>query len=76
VPTPTEPRFTTPARRIRRRERHEPAVNFLLSIRLIERGVIDVSQIITHQMPRTRTDELKSLNGTDSGAIKAVILFE
>lgn len=52
----------------------EPAVNFPLSIRLIERGDIDVKQIITHQLPLSRADELKALYGADAAAIKTVML--
>lgn len=51
----------------------EPAVNFPLSIRLIGRGDIDVRQIITHQLPLERADELKALYGRDAGAIKTVM---
>jgi threonine dehydrogenase-like Zn-dependent dehydrogenase len=52
----------------------EPAVNFPLSIRLIERGDIDVEAIITHQLPLERAGELKTLYGRDAGAIKTVML--
>lgn len=52
----------------------EPAVNFPLSIKLIERGDIDVNQIITHQLPLTGAGELKALYGADTAAIKTVML--
>ena len=52
----------------------EPAVNFPLSIQLIGRGEIDVKQIITHQLPLARADELKSLYGADAAAVKTVML--
>jgi threonine dehydrogenase-like Zn-dependent dehydrogenase len=52
----------------------EPAINFPLSIRLIERGDIDVGAIITQQLPLSSAGELKSLYGRDDGAIKTVML--
>ncbi len=52
----------------------EPAVNFPLSIKLIERGDIDVNQIITHQLPLSQADGLKALYGADAAAIKTVML--
>ena len=52
----------------------EPAVNFPLAVRLIERGEINVNAIITHCLPLSRADELKLLYGGDSAAIKTVML--
>lgn len=52
----------------------EPAVNFPLSIKLIERGDIDVKQIISHQLPLMGADKLKALYGADAAAIKTVML--
>ena len=51
----------------------EPAVNFPLSIKLIERGDIDVKKIITHQLPLSGSDGLKTLYGADAAAIKTVM---
>jgi threonine dehydrogenase-like Zn-dependent dehydrogenase len=54
----------------------EPAVNFPLSLRLIQRGDIDVKQIITHRLPLQEADGLRALYGADAAAIKTVMLCD
>lgn len=52
----------------------EPAVNFPLSLQLIERGRIDVAAIITHRLSLDEAGALESLYGRDAAAIKTVML--
>ncbi len=51
----------------------EPAVNFPLSIRLIQSGRIDVRRAVTHTVPLRQAQELRALYDRDSGALKTVL---
>ena len=51
----------------------EPAVNFPLSIRLIQSGRIDVRRAVTHTVPLHQAQELRVLYDRDSGALKTVL---
>lgn len=52
----------------------EPALNFPLSIQMIQSGRIDAVRIITHTVSITDAAILKELYGKDSPAIKSVII--
>ena len=51
----------------------EPAVNFPLSIQLIQSGRIDVRRAVTHTLPLRRAQDLRELYDADSNALKTVI---
>lgn len=54
----------------------EPAVNFPLSIKLIQSGRINAARIISHTLHMNEADQLAELYGKDSPAIKTVILCD
>ena len=54
----------------------EPAVNFPLSIQMIQSGRIDAARIITHKIPMEEAGTLKALYASDAPAIKSVILCQ
>ena len=54
----------------------EPAVNFPLSIRMIQSGRIDAARVITHTLRMEEAHRLSELYAQDSPAIKSVILCD
>ena len=52
----------------------EPAMNFPLSIKLIQSGRIDAAKVITHQIPMENADLIKELYAKDAPAVKTVVL--
>lgn len=52
----------------------EPALNFPLSIQMIRSGRIDAARVITHKIPMEDAGRIAELYGSDSPAIKTVII--
>lgn len=52
----------------------EPGLYFPLALSLIRSGKIDVGKIITHQLPLSQAEQLKTLYNQDAPAIKTVII--
>lgn len=52
----------------------EPAMNFPLSIRLIQSGRIDAAKVITHRIPMEDAGMIKELYAKDAPAIKTVVI--
>ena len=52
----------------------EPAMNFPLSIRLIQSGRIDAGKVITHRIHMDEAKKIRELYAQDAPAVKSVII--